>query len=89
MKVAGNALILFHLTFQHADEIIQSEHGHILPLVSCVLEGDYGLAAKEQALAILVNAADAKTGKMHIMKNDDLLYKIRDYIVITCTHAFV
>ena len=65
----------------HIDQIM-SQHGtKIIQAIIMILEGEYNLAIKEQALCILANVADGQTAKEFIIGNEDLLRKINSFMV--------
>jgi hypothetical protein len=67
----------------HIDQIMHVYGTKVIQAVVMILEGDYSVAIKEQALCILSNVADGNESKGYIMGNEDLLRKINSFMV-TC-----
>ncbi|MGH0143785.1 UNVERIFIED_CONTAM: hypothetical protein FKN15_000941 [Acipenser sinensis] len=69
----------------HIDQIMSSHGKQIMQAVTLILEGEHNVEVKEQTLCILANIADGTTAKDLIMINDDILQKIKYYMVSVCT----
>ena len=73
-----NVIINFFFTFiVHYTFIVH----HCSQAIILILEGDHSADVKEQALCILANIADGNTAKTAIMSNEDVLKKLRNYMV--------
>lgn len=64
----------------HIDQIMAGHGTKIIQAIIMILEGEYNLAIKEQALCILANVADGHTAKEFIVGNEDLLRKINSFM---------
>lgn len=47
-----------------------------------ILDGNYSPEIKEQALCILANIGDGDSAKDFIMNSDDILKKLKEYMVL-------
>lgn len=65
----------------HIDQIMAVHGTKIIQAIIMILEGEYNLAIKEQAMCILANVADGQTAKEFIVGNEDLLRKINSFMV--------
>ncbi|XP_017905450.1 armadillo repeat-containing protein 8 isoform X6 [Ovis aries] len=71
-------------TRPHIDKIMSTHGKQIMQAVTLILEGEHNIEVKEQTLCILANIADGTTAKELIMTNDDILQKIKYYMVGLC-----
>ncbi|MEQ2276147.1 Armadillo repeat-containing protein 8 [Xenotaenia resolanae] len=69
-------------TRPHIDQIMCSHGKQIMQAVTLILEAEHSIEVKEQTLCILANIADGNTAKELIMTNDDMLQKIKYYMVL-------
>ncbi|XP_050432318.1 armadillo repeat-containing protein 8-like [Adelges cooleyi] len=67
-------------TKPHIDYIMNLCGGDIIQAVMMILEGEHLPEVKEQALCILANIADGDVAKDYIMRNNDILKKIQEYM---------
>lgn len=67
-------------TKPHIDYIMNFCGSDIIQAVMIILEGDHLPEVKEQALCILANIADGDIAKDYIMRNNDILKKIQEYM---------
>ncbi len=65
----------------HIDQIMQVYGNKVIQAIVMILEGDYSVTVKEQALCVLSNIADGNASKEYIMGNEDLLRKINSFMV--------
>ncbi|XP_017772373.1 PREDICTED: armadillo repeat-containing protein 8-like isoform X2 [Nicrophorus vespilloides] len=65
---------------EHTDNMMVLHGPQVMQAVVLVLEGPHSPQVKEQALCILVNIADGERARDHIMENEDVLKKLRDYM---------
>ncbi|NXW50986.1 ARMC8 protein, partial [Nyctiprogne leucopyga] len=68
-------------TRPHIDHIMSTHGKQIMQAVTLILEGEHNIEVKEQTLCILANIADGTTAKELIMTNDDILQKIKYYML--------
>uniref|UniRef100_A0A8C7BVE3 Armadillo repeat-containing protein 8 n=1 Tax=Neovison vison TaxID=452646 RepID=A0A8C7BVE3_NEOVI len=68
-------------TRPHIDKIMSTHGKQIMQAVTLILEGEHNIEVKEQTLCILANIADGTTAKELIMTNDDILQKIKYYML--------
>lgn len=67
-------------TKPHIDYIMNLCGGDITQAVMMILEGEHLPEVKEQALCILANIADGDIAKDCIMRNNEILKKIQEYM---------
>lgn len=67
-------------TKSHIDHIMSNHGTKVIQSVIMILEGDYSILIKEQALCILANVADGNLSKEYIMGNEDLLRKLNNFM---------
>lgn len=67
-------------TKPHIDYIMTLCGCDIVQAVMMILEGDHLPEVKEQALCILANIADGDLAKEHIMRSNEILKKIQEYM---------
>uniref|UniRef100_A0A672IBU0 Armadillo repeat-containing protein 8 n=1 Tax=Salarias fasciatus TaxID=181472 RepID=A0A672IBU0_SALFA len=68
-------------TRPHIDQIMSSHGKQIMQAVTLILEAEHSIEVKEQTLCILANIADGNTAKELLMTNDDMLQKVKYYMV--------
>ncbi|XP_048772840.1 armadillo repeat-containing protein 8-like isoform X4 [Ostrea edulis] len=65
------------------DHLMKVYGSQIMQAVVFILEGDHVVEIKEQTLCILTNVADGEEAKDYIMGNEDVLKKLKTYMVHT------
>lgn len=67
-------------TKPHIDYIMNLSGNDIIQAVMMILRSDHLPEVKEQALCILANIADGDIAKDYIMRNNDILKKVHEYM---------
>jgi len=81
MKTLGLLRNLLSNDKQHIDQITSLYGKQLMQAVVFILESENSHEVKEQALCMLANIADGDTSKKLIVDNEDMLKKIKSYML--------